>query len=104
MFQRSLSDDLKSLEETSNLSWGYKSQPEASTFDLLKYPCWKLLAHAGFLTPFHHDADGLSTWTSVLKGAKLWCYLRPKPGCEHKKPKPETHHLFVVLLTPGTVL
>ena len=39
---------------------GSKSQPEVATIDLLKYYCWKLLAHAGFLTPFYYDADGLS--------------------------------------------
>ena len=83
------------------------SQPEAATYDLHRYPSWKLLTHAGFLTLFHYDADGLPTWTSVLKGAKLWCYLKPKPGQEKVNPNdasPDTHWIYVLLLAPGSVL
>lgn len=113
MLGDSLGGDLKLLEEAADLSWKKsqihpESQPEAATFDLLRYPSWKLLTHAGFLTLFHYDADGLSTWTSVVNGAKLWCYLKPKPGHEEDEDPnhagPHTHHLYVLLLTPGTIL
>ncbi|KAG2747790.1 hypothetical protein P692DRAFT_20736971 [Suillus brevipes Sb2] len=43
---------------------------------------WALLHHAGFLTYFHHDADGGNTYIKVENhnGVKFWCLAFPKDG------------------------
>jgi hypothetical protein len=64
---------------------------------------------AGFMTLPHHDADGLCTWGSVTHGMKIWGYPRAKPGFRDdpdlvKECNSESHDLFVLFLTPGSVL
>jgi hypothetical protein len=38
---------------------------------------WVIATHGGFLTPPHHDAEGLCTFMIVSCGAKIWAILDP---------------------------
>lgn len=63
--------------------WGWELTP--GHHDLshnLPYPTehmrWWLVGHQNSITFFHIDCDGLGTFIQVLRGAKLWGFLRPR--------------------------
>ncbi|KAF9644159.1 hypothetical protein BDM02DRAFT_3131942 [Thelephora ganbajun] len=114
LYISAISDDLRGLEGTNKLSWELSSNaldpndyPAPSTIDTARYSAWKNVTHPGYMTLFRHDIDGLCTWASVSKGARVWCYLRANDGYEDIHPNdatPWTHTAHLFLLIPGYVL
>lgn len=49
--------------------------PQLMHYDNWRSSGWDVITHAGFLTYSHHDAGGLSTFSYIRTGAKLWGYI-----------------------------
>lgn len=66
--------------------------------DVQKSSSWLLFHQALYHTYCHHDADGYSTWTQVLKGLKFWVFIRP-PGYEKLKSRREIFEACLAYLS-----
>lgn len=49
--------------------------PQLVRYDNWRSQAWDLMAHAGFLTYPHHDANGLCTYIYAQCGMKIWAAL-----------------------------
>lgn len=52
--------------------------PQVILYDNSRVIGWDILAHGGFLTYPHHDADGYNTFVYPRSGAKVWAIIRIK--------------------------
>ena len=50
--------------------------PNVVRLDIARYPGWYLFSHPMAFTRVHHDRAGMSTWVRVVRGVKLWFFLR----------------------------
>ena len=51
--------------------------PQAVRFDTFLMLRWTLMAHGGYVTYPHKDANGLCTWIFVHVGVKVWAIFEP---------------------------
>ena len=52
--------------------------PRVVLEDQLRSSGWVLAAHGGFMTHFHHDAEGFGTFMVFNCGAKIWALCEPR--------------------------
>lgn len=86
----------------SNLDRRYQG-PKVILYDMWRAQGWDILSHGGFVSYFHHDASGLSTFVFPRSGSKIWGYARIKKECSPQQRKDLFNMFDAILEESGQV-